>query len=139
MRLGSSARLEKWPVTSAQDLAPIRAEELPEGDRPPKRVPKCHISADHETVFFHRLKAELPPKVEIQGMTSSIYRGRMRPDGTCEPMAFSVIIHAPDAASVAKVAEYLRSDPFIRQIDSQESHTLSDGRLRVTFRMMAAP
>ena len=139
MRLRSSARLEKWPVTSAQDLAPIRAEELPEGDRPSKRVPKCHITTDHETVFFHRLKAKLPPKVEIEGMTSSIYRGRMRQDGTCEPTAFSVTVHAPDAASVARVAQYLRSDPFIRQIDSQESQTLSDGRLWVTFRTMAAP
>jgi hypothetical protein len=63
----------------------------------------------------------------------------MRPDGTCEPTAFSVTIHASDAASVARVAQYLRSDPFIRQIDSQESQTLSDGRLWVTFRTMAAP
>ena len=139
MRLSSSARLEKWPVASAPDLAPIRAEELPEGSRPSQRVPKCQITRDHETVFVHRLKAKLPPNVEIDGMSLSIYYGRVRPDGTCSPTAFSVTIHAPDAASVAKVAEVLRSDPFIRQIDSQQSQTLWDGRLRVTFRTMAAP
>ena len=139
MRLGSSAHLEKWPVASTQNLAPIRAEELPEGDRPSRRVPKCQITADQETVFIHRLKAALPPKVEIDGMSSSIYRGRVRRDGTCEPTAYYVIIHAPDAASVEKVAQVLRSDSFIRQIDSQESQTLSDGRLRVKFHMMAAP
>ena len=139
IRLGSSERLEKWPVASAQDLVPIRAEELPEGKRPSQRVPKCHITADHETVFIHRLKSALPPKVKIDGWSSSIYRGRMRPDGTCEPTGYSVIIHAPDAESVARVAEVLRNDPFIRRIDSQESQTLSDGRLRVRFRMMAAP
>jgi hypothetical protein len=36
------------------------------------------------------------------------------------------------------VADYLRTDPFIRQIDSQESQPWGE-RLLVKFRMMAAP
>lgn len=137
IRLWSSARLSKWPIASAQDLAPIRAEELPEGDRPSRRVPKCLITADHETVFIHRLKANLPPKVEIRNISSSIIHGRMRPDGICDPTPYTVTVSAPDAAAIAKVAEYLRTDPFIRRIDSQES--IGRGELLVKFRMMAAP
>jgi hypothetical protein len=63
----------------------------------------------------------------------------MRPDGVCDPTPYTVTVSAPDAAAIAKVADYLRTDPFIRQIDSQESHVLSNGSLRVKFRMMAAP
>jgi len=137
IRLWSSARLRKWPIASAQDLAPIRAEELPEGDRPSRRVPKCLITADHETVFIHRLKANLPPKVEIQNTSSSIIHGRMRPDGSCDPTPYTVTVSVPDAASIAKVADYLRTDPFIRRIDSQEP--IGNGGLLVKFRMMAAP
>lgn len=139
IRLSSSARLEKWPVASAQDLAPIRAEELPEGNRPSMRISKCQITGDHEAVFFQRLKVNLPPGVQIENKSSSIYHGRMRPDGICDPTPYTVTVSAPDAAAIAKVADYLRTDPFIRRIDSQESHVLGDGRLWVKFRMMAAP
>lgn len=137
IRLWSSAHLSKWPIASAQDLTPIRAEELPEGDRPSRHVPKCLITADHETVFIHRLKANLPPKVEIQNTSSSIIHGRMRPDGICDPTPYTVTVSVPDAASIAKVADYLRTDPFIRRIDSQEP--IGNGGLLVKFRMMAAP
>ena len=138
VRLGSSERLlEQWPVAPAQDLTPIRAEELPEG--PSRRIPKCRITADHEALFFQRLKANLPPKAEIENRSSSIHHGGMRPDGNCDPTPYTVTISAPDAAGIAKVAEYLRTDPFIRRIDSQESQTLGNGRLMVKFRMMAAP
>lgn len=139
IRLGSSARLNKWPVSPALDLTPIRAEELPERSRPARPVPKCQITGDHEAVFIQRLKANLPPKVEIQNFSSSIYHGRMRPDGVCDPTPYSVTVSAPDAAGIAKVADHLRTDPFIRQVDSQESQVLWDGRLMVKFRMMAAP
>ena len=138
IRRGSSERLlEKWPVARAQDLTPIRAEELPESKRPSR--PKCRITADHEALFFQRLKANLPPKVEIENYSSSILHGRMRPDGSCDPTSYTVTVSTPDAAGAAKVAEYLRADPFIRQIDSQESQVLRDGRLMVKFRMMASP
>jgi len=139
IRLRSSAHLNKWPVAPALDLTPIRAEELPERNRPPRPIAKCQITGDHEAVFFQRLKANLPPKVEIQNYSSSIYQGRMRPDGVCDPTPFTVTVSAPDAAAIAKVADYLRIDPFIRQIDSQESQVLWDGRLAVKFRVMAAP
>jgi hypothetical protein len=139
MRLWSSPHLDKWPVAPELDLAPIRAEELPEGNRPSRTIPKCQITGDHEAVFVQRLKANLPPKVEIQGHSSSIYHGRMRVDGTCDPTPYTVSVSAPDAAAIAKVADYLRTDPFIRRIDSQEPQVLWDGRLMVKFRMMAAP
>jgi hypothetical protein len=139
IRLWSSAHLEeKWPVAPAQDLTPIRAEELPERNRPARPIP-CQITGDHEALFFQRLKANLPPKVEIENYSSSIIHGRMRPDGVCDPTPYTVTVSAPDAAGIAKVADYLRTDPFIRQIDSQESQVLWDGRLMVKFRMMAAP
>jgi hypothetical protein len=139
IRLRSSARLSKWPVAPAQDLTPVRAEELPERNRPARPIPKCQITGDHEAVFFQRLKANLPPNVEIQNYSSSIYQGRMRPDGVCDPTPYTVTVSAPDAAAIAKMADYLRTDPFIRQMDSQESQVLQDGRLMVKFRMMAAP
>ena len=63
----------------------------------------------------------------------------MRPDGVCDPTPYTVTVSAPDADGIAKVAYFLRTDPFIRQIDSQESQVLWDGRLMVKFRMMAAP
>ena len=140
IRLGSSTRaLEKWPVAPAQDLTPIRAEELPADERPSRVVAKCRITADHEALFFQRLKAKLPPKVQIENYSASIYQGRIRQDGGCDPTPYTVTVSAPDAAGITKVAEYLRTDPFIRQIDSQESQVLRDGRLMVKFRMMAAP
>ncbi len=138
--LWSSAHLQaKWPVAPAQDLSPIRAEELPGRSRPAERIPDCQITGDHEALFLRRLKANLPPKVAMENYSSSIYHGRMRPDGICDPTPYTVTVSAPDAASIAKVADYLRTDPFIRQIDAQESQALSDGRLMVKFRMMAAP
>jgi hypothetical protein len=139
IRLWSSEHLDKWAAAPAPDLTPIRAEELPEGNRPSSRIPKCQITDDHEAVFFQRLKANLPPRVEIENKSTSIYHGRLRPDGTCDPTAYSLTVSAPDAVTIAKVADYLRTDPFIRQIDSQESQVLADGRLMVKFRMMAAP
>jgi hypothetical protein len=139
IHLRSSAHLDKWPVAPAQDLTPIREEELPGRIRPPRPIPKCQITGDHDAVFIHRLKARLPPKVEFEGYASSIDHGRMRPDGICDPTPYSVTVSAPDAATIAKVADYLRTDPFIRQIDSQESQVLWNGRLMVKFRMMAAP
>jgi hypothetical protein len=90
-------------------------------------------------LFRQRLKANLPPKVEIENYSSSIIHGRMRPDGVCDPTPYTVTVSAPDTAGIAKLADYLRTDPFIRQIDSQESQVLWDGRLMVKFRMMAAP
>lgn len=139
IRLWSSAHLSTWPVAPAQDLTPIRADELPGRNRPPRPIPKCQITGDHEAVFFRRLEANLPRGVAIQNSSSSIIHGRMRPDGVCDPTPYTVTVSAPDAAAIAKVADYLRTDPFIRQIDSQESHVLSNGSLRVKFRMMAAP
>ena len=137
--LWSSTRLDKWPSTPKPDLTPIRADELPDGNRPSKRIPKCQITSDHETVFIHRLKANLPPKAEITQYSATLPYGRMRADGVCDPTSYYVTISAPDAAGIAKVADYLRTDPFIRQIDAQESQVLSNGLLIVKFRMMAAP
>lgn len=139
IRLWSSARLDKWPVAPAPDLTPIREAELPEGKRPSRLVPKCQITEDHEALFFQRLKANLPPGAAIENRSSSIYHGRLRPDGVCDPTAYTLTVSAPDAAAIAKVADYLRTDPFIRQIDAQESQVLWDGRLMVRFCMRAAP
>jgi hypothetical protein len=124
IRLWSSAHLSTWPVAPAQDLTPIRADELPGRNRPPRPIPKCQITDDHEALFFQRLKANLPPGVAIENRSSSIIPGRMRPDGVCDPTPYTVTVSAPDAAGIAKVADYLRTDPFIRQIDSQESQSL---------------
>jgi hypothetical protein len=63
----------------------------------------------------------------------------MRPDGICDPTPYTLTFSSPDAASIAKLADSLRADPFIRRIDSQESELQANGRLRVRFRMMAAP
>lgn len=139
IRLWSSELLDKWPVAPAPDLTPIREEELPAGNRPSARIHKCQITGDHEAVFFQRLRANLPSDVQIENRSSSIIHGRLRPDGICDPTPYTVTVSAPDAAGIAKVADYLRTDPFIRQIDSQESQVLWDGRLMVKFRMMAAP
>lgn len=139
MRLSSSVRMVKWPVMPEPDLTPIRAEELPEGNRPSLRIPKCQITGDHEAVFFQRLRANLPPGVQIENNSSSIYYGRMRPDGSCDPTPYTVTVSAPDAAAIAKVADHMRTDPFIRQIDAQETQVLEGGRLWVKFLMMAAP
>jgi hypothetical protein len=139
IRLWWSSHLDKWPVAPAPDLTPIREEELPEGNRPSRRVPKCQITPDHEAVFFQRLKAKLPPGVAIENRSSSIYHGRMRPDGTCDPTEYTLTFSAPGAFSIAKVADYLSTDPFIRQIESQETISRAPGSLWVKFRMMAAP
>lgn len=140
MRVWSSARREEsWPIASRQDLSPIRAEELPGRNRPRRPIPKCQITGDHEAAFFQRLKANLPPGAAIENSSLSISSGRVRPDGVCDPTPYTVTVSAPDAAGIARVAQHLRTDPFIRQIDSQESQVLWDGRLMVKFRMMAAP
>jgi len=137
--LWSSTHLDKWPAAPELDLTPIRAEEVPDGNRPSRRIPKCQITGDHEALFFQRLKAKLPPGVAIENRSSSIIHGRMRPDGICDPTPYTLTVSSPDAADIAKVEDYLRTDPFIREISSQESQTLWDGRLMVKFSMMAAP
>lgn len=138
--LWSSAHVqEKWPVAPAQDLSPIRAEELPGRSRPSERIPDCQITSDHEAMFMQRLKKNLPRRVTLENYSSSIYHGRRRPDGVCDPTPYTVTVSAPDAAGIAKMTDYLRNDSFIRQIDAQESQVLRDGRLMVKFRMMAAP
>jgi hypothetical protein len=43
------------------------------------------------------------------------------------------------ASAVAKLADYLRTDPFIRQVESQETISQPKAALWVKFRMMAAP
>lgn len=140
IRLWSSAHVqERWPAAPAQDLTPVRAEELPGRIRPPRPIPKCQITGDHEALFRERLKENLPPTVQIENYSSSIIHGRMRLDGICDPTPYTVTVSAPDVAGIAKLADYLRTDPFIRQIDSQESQVLSNGRLWVKFRMMASP
>ena len=138
VRLWSSPHLDKWPAAPALDISPMRAEELPDGKRPSRNVPKCQIAGDPEAVFIQRLKANLPPRVEIQGHTSYIDIGRLRADGTCEPMPYTLSVSAPDAAAIARLAEYLRTDPMIREIKAQESQVWGEGLL-VRFRMMAAP
>lgn len=139
IRLWSSVHQETWPAVPAIDLAPLRAEELPAGNRPSSHVPPCQIAEVHETLFFHRLRANLPTGVTIENRSSSIIHGRLRPDGTCDPTPYTVTVAAPDAAGIEQVADYLRSDPFIRRIDGEETQTLWDGRLMVKFRMQAAP
>ena len=122
------------------DLAPLRAEELPQDRRPPRVIPKCRINLDHEAAFYQRLKASFPPKVEIQNYSLSIISGRMRPDGVCDGTPYTLTVSGPNAAAIAKVADYLRTDPFIRQIDSQQTvSTYGDGTLWVKFFMMASP
>lgn len=139
MRLWSSSRQETWPAAPALDLTPLRAEELPAGNRPSSRIPPCQITEVHETLFFQRLQANLPPGAAIENSSSSIIYGRLRPDGTCDRTPYTVTIVAPDAATIGKVANYLRSDPFIRRIDGEETQTLGGGRLMMKFRMQAAP
>jgi hypothetical protein len=138
IHLGSAERLTQWPVAPAQDLSPIRPEELPARTRPARPAPKCQIIGDPEALFLQRLKANLPPKVQLENYSASIYQGRMRPDGVCDPTPYIVTVSGP-AAGIAKVEEHLRADRFIRQVDSQDSHDMGDGRLMVKFRMMAAP
>jgi len=139
MRLWSSSRQETWPAVPACDLTPIRAEELPAGDRPSSHIPPCQITEVDETLFFQRLEANLPPGAAIENTSSSIIYGHLRPDGTCDPTPYTVSVSAHDAAGIAQVADYLRSDPFIRRIDGQQTIAQQDGFLEVKFRMQAAP
>jgi hypothetical protein len=92
-----------------------------------------------EEAFFVRLRANLPPKVTIENKSTSIYYGKVRTDGTCDPTAFSVTLSVPDAGSVEKIAAWLRTDRFIRQVEGHEAITSGDWPKWVKFRMMAAP
>lgn len=137
--LSSSEHEDKWAAVPPLDLAPLREEELPNGDRPSAHIPKCQITSDLQEAFFVRLRANLPPKVTIENVSTSIYYGKMRSDGTCDPTAFSVTLSVPDDGSVEKIAAWLRTDRFIREIDGHEAITSGDWPKWVKFRMMAAP
>jgi len=139
MRLWSSESTDRWTASPAMDLAPLRADELPP-DRRPRRPPSCQVTEEHETAFYQRLKASVPPRVQIENFSLSIVPGRRQADGACDGTPYTLTVSAPDAASVAKVADFLRADPHILRIDSQATtQPWGDGTLQVKFSMMALP
>ena len=131
-----STHLEYWPAAAAPDLTPLREDELPARNRPPK----CRVDTDQENQFFKRLDSILPARaVQTNRAPGSVYIGRMRPDGTCEPVPYFVTISAFSAADLAKVEAFLKAEPFFARMESQNSEAVSDGRLIARFKMVVAP
>ena len=131
-----STHLESWPAAAAPDLTPLREDELPARNLPPK----CRVDTDQENQFFKRLDSILPERaVQTNRARGSVYLGRMRADGTCEPMPYFVTISAFSAADLAKVEAFLKAEPFFARMESQNSEAVSDGRLIGRFKMVVVP
>ncbi|HRE12557.1 MAG TPA: hypothetical protein PLD37_00010 [Usitatibacteraceae bacterium] len=140
VRKGSRTHtLGTWTSAPAQDLTPWRAEELPAVERPSQRRPRCEIDPANQDVFHRNLKAMLQPPSQLEGFTSSIYAGRPRPDGSCEPTDFTVIAEVPDAATASKLADFLAREPFVKQVVSKDEEDRGGGRKRVRFRLKVGP
>jgi hypothetical protein len=131
-----STHLEYWPAAAAPDLTPLREDELPARNRPPK----CRVVTGQENQFFKRLDSILPARAaQTNRAPGSVHIGRMREDGTCEPMRYFVTILAYSAADLAMVEAFLKAEPFFARMESQESEALRDGRLIARFKMVVAP
>ncbi len=134
--LWSSDHVDYWPAAAAPDLTPLREDELPARNLPPK----CRVDTDQANQFIERLKSNLPAgAIHTNRAPGSVYNGRMRPDGTCEPMPYFVTISAFSAADLAKVEAFLKAEPFFARMESQESAALRDGRLIGRFKMVVVP
>lgn len=134
-----SHTLGSWAAAPAQDLTPWRLEELPVVERPSQRRPKCQIDPDKQDVFYRRLKALLQPPTELVHFSASIESGRPRPDGSCEPTDFTMVIDAIDAVTAGKVTELLANEPFVKQVVSKDAQERGAGRQYVRFRMKVGP
>lgn len=134
--LWSSDHVDYWPAVAAVDLAPLREDEMPARNRPPK----CRVDTEQENQFFKRLDSVLPARaVQTNRAKGSVYIGRMRLDGTCEPMPYFVTISAFSTADLARVEAFLKAEPFFARMESQESEALRDGRLIGRFKMVVVP
>lgn len=134
--LWSSNHIQTWKAAAAPDLTPLRVDELTGRNRPPK----CRMITEEENQFFKRLDSILPPMaVHTNRVRGSLYEGRMRPDGSCEPMVYWVSISAYSAADLATVEAFLKTEPFFARMESQETETLKDGRIFAKFKMVLAP
>ncbi|MEP7157781.1 MAG: hypothetical protein ABI905_18495, partial [Betaproteobacteria bacterium] len=134
--LWSSSHVQTWKGAPAADLTPLREDELTARNLPPK----CRVITEQENQFFERLTKILPPQaVHTNRTRGSLYIGRMRPDGSCEPMPYFVTISALSGADIATVEAFLKTEPFFARMESQENETLKDGRLIARFKMMVVP
>ena len=134
--LWSSSHVQIWKAAAAPDLTPLREDELTARNRPPK----CRVMTEQENQFFKRLDSILPARaVQSNRTRGSVYEGRMRPDGSCEPMPYFVTISAFSAADIATVEVFLKTEPFFARMESQETETLSDGRVIGRFKMVVTP
>jgi hypothetical protein len=136
--LWSSDHLVHWPAApaGAGDLTPLREAEMPSRNRPPK----CRVVTEQENEFFKRLDAILPAgATQTNRKKGGMYIGRMRPDGTCEPMIYYVTITAPGATDFAPVETFLKADPFFARMESGQSDARPDGKLTRIFKMMVVP
>ena len=131
--LWSSSQLQTWKAAATPDLTPLREDELTARDRPPK----CRVMTEQENQFFERLDSILPARaVQTNRARGSLYVGRMRPDGSCEPMPYFVTISAFSAADIATVEAFLKTEPLFAHMESLETETLKDGRVIARFKMV---
>ena len=134
--LWSKDYVEVWPAVPAPDLTPLREDELPARGG----LPKCRVVTAQENEFFKRLDSILPAQaVQTNRARGGLYVGRMREDGTCEPMTYYVTITAPGDADWAPVEAFLKTDPFFARMESQQSDARPDGRLTRIFKMVVVP
>ncbi len=137
--LWSKDYVEVWPAAvapAARDLTPLREDELPARGG----LPKCRVVTAQENEFFKRLDGVLPAQaVQTNRARGGLYIGRMRENGTCEPMVYHITITAPGAADWAPVEAFLKTDPFFARMESQQSEAHPDGRLIRIFKMVVVP
>ena len=77
--------------------------------------------------------------VQSNRARGGLYIGRMREDGTCEPMVYHITITAPGAADWAPVEAFLKTDPLFARMESQQSQAWPDGRVNRIFKMVVVP
>jgi hypothetical protein len=139
--LWAKDHLDSWPAapapaSAARDLAPLREDEMPARNRPPK----CRVDTELANQFQDRLKANLPAgALHRNRAIGGVYIGRMREDGTCEPMPYHINISALSTADLDKVEAFLKAEPLFARLESQQSETLPDGRLVRIFKMVVEP
>lgn len=131
-----STHVAYWPAAAAPDLTPLREDELPARGG----LPKCRVVTAQESEFFKRLDGILPAQaVQTNRSRGGLYIGRMRADGTCEPMPYYVTITALSAADLTTAEAFLKTDPFFARMESQQSEARPDGRLTRIFKMVVVP
>ena len=141
IRLWSSDHIDHWPAMPTPDLSPLLEDELPPRIRPKTQLLKCQLDPGLEREFIARLKAILPARGVHENGPTGFYKGRVHADDTCEPMPSYVTISTrnADAAQLAQIETFLKTDPFFERLVTLESEMLTDGRLMQRFKMTVLP